>query len=361
MLRNTLLFFKTERKYFWLLLGVLLFYTFVFFGPRLREHAPKHLKQVEKFKEAEKKWNEGIDHEGAFSAFAKRQPLLAGLFGLLTVFFIFAMLAGLIIDFLFLWKPAFRAKWMSSLSPPEFPSWRFSILFKVVILFFVGGIVLGLLTGILEAIFPGWASANFYMILHTLILNILCLLLMIKFVKQAGGKWQDLGFNFRKTDFFREAGIGVVSYLGVLPLFGVVLAVLLVVAQLAHYEPPPHPLVDVFLTEEKGVPFLVVLSILLGTVIGPIFEEIFFRGFCYPILRNKWGKVWGMVLSAAFFAGIHHSGFVFWPIFILGIALAYVYEKRRSLIASMALHITHNTIFISYFFLVKQIVGGKIS
>ncbi|HOW88594.1 MAG TPA: CPBP family intramembrane metalloprotease, partial [Candidatus Omnitrophota bacterium] len=66
---------------------------------------------------------------------------------------------------------------------------------------------------------------------------------------------------------------------------------------------------------------------------------------------------WGMTLSAAFFAGIHHSGFVFWPVFILGIALAYLYDKRNSLIAPIVLHITHNTLFIAYFFLIKQIIS----
>ena len=64
-------------------------------------------------------------------------------------------------------------------------------------------------------------------------------------------------------------------------------------------------------------------------------------------------------LSAAFFASIHHSGFVFWPIFVLGIALAYLYEKRRSLIASITLHVVHNTLFIAYFFLVKQMLGEQ--
>ena len=67
-----------------------------------------------------------------------------------------------------------------------------------------------------------------------------------------------------------------------------------------------------------------------------------------------------MVLSSVFFAVIHYNQFAFLPIFILGLSLAYLYEKRGSLLAPIALHIIHNTIFIGYFFLAKQIVlpGG---
>ena len=153
--------------------------------------------------------------------------------------------------------------------------------------------------------------------------------------------------------------IGWTGYLGVLPIFALVLAVLLFLANLVRYEPPPHPLVNVFIEEEKRLPFLVAFSAFLGAVIGPVFEEVFFRGFCYPILKGKVGKVWAMVISAAFFASIHHTGFVFWPIFVLGLALAYLYESRRSLLAPITLHVTHNTLFISYFFLVKQMISSS--
>jgi len=216
---------------------------------------------------------------------------------------------------------------------------------------------LGFLMGAIQAVFFQGDSDNVYLILHTLALYFVGVYFMMRFVKKSGGHWSDLGLRVPGTGFFREVGAGFLGYLGVLPLFVAVLLVLLVIANFFHYEPPAHPLVNIFLEEEKRAPFLMAFSLLLGAVMGPVFEEIFFRGFCYPVLRNRWGKSWGMVLSAAFFAGIHHSGFVFWPVFVLGITLAYLYEERRSLVASITLHITHNSILLGYFFLVKQIIS----
>jgi len=88
-------------------------------------------------------------------------------------------------------------------------------------------------------------------------------------------------------------------------------------------------------------------------VVGPIVEEIFFRGFLYPALRRYWGFVGAMIASSILFAGVHANIFSFFPIFFLGVVLTYLYEKRQSLIPCMALHVFHNTVFIVYFFLIR--------
>ncbi len=295
MLTEVSLFFKKEPRYFWILLAVGIIYGAIFLSPHFKRPATG--------------------------------------------------------------KPVLFEKFRSDLSPPPTQAWSFSMLFKVVILFMLAGIVVSFLLGLISAILPEGGSENSLMLLHMLILNGLCLYWMIHFVRRSGGRWQDLGLRVPDTGLLREVAVGFVGYLRILPLFALVIATLLTLANFLNYEPPAHPLVNIFIEEEKRAPFLMILSVLLGAVISPIFEEIFFRGFCYPILRNHWGKIWGMILSSAFFAGIHHSGFVFWPIFILGMALAFLYEKRRSLIASITLHITHNSLLIGYFFLAKQIIG----
>ena len=101
---------------------------------------------------------------------------------------------------------------------------------------------------------------------------------------------------------------------------------------------------------------MVLYSIFLATFLGPVFEEIFFRGFCYPILKKQFGIKTAMVLTAVFFALIHENTFSFWPIFLLGLALVYLFEKRGSLLAPMALHIVHNSLFIAYFFFAKNLI-----
>ncbi|HOW59956.1 MAG TPA: CPBP family intramembrane metalloprotease [Candidatus Omnitrophota bacterium] len=361
MIKDICHFFKTEKKYFWLLLAIFSFYAFFLFGSQSRNHHAKLLpsKEIVKFNQTEQKWDAEMSREQGFAEFARRQPRLAFLFEIMVLFFAGGFLVGCVIDVLFLASASFRGRWESRSPPGDSPK-TFSILLKVVILFVFWGIALSFLMGIIETVFPKGVSENFFMILHTLIMNLVCFYFMIRFVKHSGGKWQDLGLSIPDSGLFREVWMGIVGYFSVLPVFLISLVILFVIANMLHYEPPAHPIVNVFLEEEKRSPLLMVASILLGTLIGPIFEEIFFRGLCYPILKNRWGKFWGMVLSAAFFAGIHYSGFVFWPIFILGIALAYLYEKRRSLIAPMTFHVVNNTIFIFYFFLIKQVIGVKL-
>ena len=360
MLSSIYLFFRKEPHYFQGLCAILVFYGFYFFvAGSFHKSAPRSSKEITAFQTAEKKWNKDMEREEAFRDFTEKKPVLASLFQIMTAFFFFAFTAGIILDGFFLYKRSFRRDLTGSLSPPVNQAWPFSVLFKVIILYMLWGIVLSVLMGLFQPLFPKVFTDNFYMIFHTLALHIITLGYMVKFVTQQGNCWRDQGIRIPAVrEVFREIGVGLTGYFGVLPLFAVTVSIILAVSSLIHYEPPPHPLMTVFL-EERRAPFLLGMSLLLGTVIGPIFEEIFFRGFCYPVLRNRWGKFWAMALSATFFAGIHGSGFVFWPIFVLGVALAYLYEKRRSLIASVTLHIVHNTLFITYFFLVRQIVGDR--
>ncbi|HOE68081.1 MAG: CAAX amino terminal protease self- immunity [Candidatus Omnitrophica bacterium ADurb.Bin314] len=363
MIKDILKFFKRERLYLLLVLLLGAFYAFMTLGPKPQTEHPRaqsSLSGLEQFRAAERKFSDETLSEPAFGNFARKEPLLAAGFGAYTALLGLALTVGFVINFLAVFRPSFREKILPRLPPPsETRVWPFSILFKTVVLFVVWSILISFLMGVVSAIFPVEGADNAYMVLHTFILNVLCVMFMVRFLKQQGSSWRDLGFNVPQGKPFREMMIGWTGYLGVLPIFALVLAVLLFLANLVRYEPPPHPLVNVFIEEEKRLPFLVAFSAFLGAVIGPVFEEVFFRGFCYPILKGKVGKVWAMVISAAFFASIHHTGFVFWPIFVLGLALAYLYESRRSLLAPITLHVTHNTLFISYFFLVKQMISSS--
>lgn len=360
MLKEVIHFFRREPKYFWIFCAILAFYGLYSLTSGGSHHRQaKTSKGIKTFQTAERQWNKEMEKDEGFRNFVRQKPLLAVLFQGLTAFFFLAFMVGLFVDFVFLARGSSRARFSSSLSPPLTGGWNLTMLSKIILLFIFWGIVLSLLIGVFQVLFPKGASDNFYMILHTLMLHMITFYCILRLITGQGGRWQELGLQIPpfKT-VLNEIKVGFLGYCGVLPFFILVVGVLLTVAGLVRYEPPPHPLMTVFL-EEKHAKLLLGASIALGTVIGPVFEEIFFRGFCYPILRNRWGRFWATVLSAAFFAGIHHSGFVFWPIFVLGIGLAYLYEKRKSLIAPMTLHVLHNTVFITYFFLVKQILGDQ--
>lgn len=360
MLNRIFLFLKRERLYLLLIVLVSVFYAAITMGTGRKIRAPQVVtsQAMEEFKAAERQFNEQSSSERAFEEFRGREPLLARSFEFFTLFFLLAIVAGLGIDFILLARPSVRKKFLNRPDPPPVRVWPFSILFRTMVLFIVWGIVLSVVIGLLESFLFKTGSENLLMILHTVVLDLLCILFVVQFLKKQGSSWRELGFNIPQGRTLKEMAIGVTGYVGTLPLFVLVLAALIYFSSLFSYEPPPHPLVNVFVEEENRLPLLVIFSVLIGAVIGPVFEEIFFRGFCYPILKGKIGKVGAMVVSAAFFASIHHTGFVFWPIFILGMALAYLYETRRSLLAPITLHVVHNSLFIGYFFLAKQVINS---
>jgi membrane protease YdiL (CAAX protease family) len=81
---------------------------------------------------------------------------------------------------------------------------------------------------------------------------------------------------------------------------------------------------------------------------APFGEELLFRGFLYRGLRRRLGVWPAVAASAGLFAMGHVQGWSFFylvpPLFAVGAGLALVYERRQSLLASMAAHGTFNLI-----------------
>ncbi len=339
----TLLFFATlfSLGYFWLL-------------PHPKVRPVNSSPALEEFRRAEKNLEAKLEKAGSWQHFLKERPSLNFFFEVLSFFVAGAFCLGLLLDFFLFFRPEWRRR-LGSAVAQKIP-WRLSMLFKVALLFVASSILLSLVLAFARPLGPRGLSSNFYLLLHTTLADFLCLGFILYVVRQEGGHWRDLGLRIPEGNFGREVLVGWAGYLAILPFFIGVLLFLILLARLLSYEPPAHPLVNVFLEEEERSPVLIVYSIFLAGVLGPFLEEIFFRGFCYPIFKRKFGRAWGMLLSAAFFALIHENTFAFWPIFILGLGLTYLYEKRRSLIAPAVLHITHNAIFIAYFFIAKKIL-----
>lgn len=94
----------------------------------------------------------------------------------------------------------------------------------------------------------------------------------------------------------------------------------------------------------RGDPTVILLAFLL---VAPVAEEIFFRGVVFNAWEREHGPWVAVVGSAALFAVIHTSLFALVPIFALGVALALVYRRTRSLVATMAMHAGFNAISVT--------------
>lgn len=97
------------------------------------------------------------------------------------------------------------------------------------------------------------------------------------------------------------------------------------------------------------------LKYLMIVIVGPVTEEIFFRGYMYPCFRRKTGIIWAMLFSTLCFM-VYHKTDTFWlSAFINGIILCFVYEKSRSLFAPILGHI-----FINAFVCIKKYYFGAL-
>jgi membrane protease YdiL (CAAX protease family) len=106
---------------------------------------------------------------------------------------------------------------------------------------------------------------------------------------------------------------------------------------------PPEEELPKELGADEGIGFAIATGILL-IVIAPVAEEIFFRGFLYQAFRNSFGVWPGAVLSGLVFGVIHFEFFKLVQLAILGVILALLFERTRSLWPPIMLHAINNTL-----------------
>jgi len=86
---------------------------------------------------------------------------------------------------------------------------------------------------------------------------------------------------------------------------------------------------------------------LFGVTFAPLLEELFFRGFLYPVLARRLGVGLSVLLTAMGFSLIHapqlaHAWGPVLVIFIVGFVLTIVRALSKSVAASLIMHIAYN-------------------
>lgn len=153
--------------------------------------------------------------------------------------------------------------------------------------------------------------------------------------------WADLGLRG-----FRPAAVGIGCGLMVASLlFNLVYATIL-----ALFDLQIQPDIDAMFNNTRYPPLL----FLAGAVVAPLIEEMFFRGFVFPGLRNKWGWQAAAVVSAALFATAHIIPTSIPPIFILGLIFAFLYHISGSIWPSVFMHMLTNSVALSAAYAISQ-------
>lgn len=140
------------------------------------------------------------------------------------------------------------------------------------------------------------------------------------------------------------AGWGALFGFAIIPPVGVLVFASNVFCRLTGIHPSEQPIIDLFL-QTQSLPLLATLTI-FAVVVAPVFEEIVFRGFAYPALKQRFGLVPALFLVSAAFAinHLHLPSLV--PLFVLALGLALAYELTGSLLASITMHALFNAVML---------------
>lgn len=146
----------------------------------------------------------------------------------------------------------------------------------------------------------------------------------------------------------REIGAGVVFGLGLYPVMVVLVGgVLVVLLELVSGEPVRVP-------EQVGDDLSTVglaLTLAYAVAIAPVAEELFFRGVLFRALRDRYGFWVGALGSGVGFGLIHFipgpavdAVLLMLVMTATGFAFCLLYERRGTIVAPLAAHITFNVI-----------------
>lgn len=142
--------------------------------------------------------------------------------------------------------------------------------------------------------------------------------------------WPALRWNWPGRSWFAYIGVGV--------------ALAIFVPVISSHLPIPKslPIDQMFRNATDAYAMMI-----FGVLVAPLMEELFFRGFLYPVLVRRLGVVAAVITTAAAFALIHSSQLgrswsALLIIFIVGLALTITRALRKSVAASMLVHMAYN-------------------
>jgi len=288
-------------------------------------------------------------------AFLEENRTLGIAISLFSVLVLSIMLAGTGLLIFYIYKRAKGRELIKPVFKHSSIKWGILDIARVLIVMFFFGYLLVVAEGTLKA-FLGISLPvkNIRALFHTTFSDILIVAVVIYFVtRKYRQRLTSIGISLK--DAWRNVLTGALAYIAVLPLLAAVLFVVVWIIELIGFKPPVQPVVGLFL-EQKNLKLLIYMTIFVS-LLGPIAEEVFFRGFVYKAMRGKLGVKVSLLLVGLAFALLHADLVAFLPIFVLGLLLGFLYEKTGSLIPSFTVHILHNSMTVSMIFIIKYFLA----
>ncbi len=168
---------------------------------------------------------------------------------------------------------------------------------------------------------------------------------------------KNLMFFIRKDKVLSDIFYGAKSYLKffVIMTTGIIMIILIMTMWDMVFSSGVRGKLDVFFNAAQLEKRVVVshahgvFGAIILLILAPFFEELYFRGCLYRALRARYAKGTAIVVSSFIFSLLHGYFFIFIYVFFIGIILACIYDKRRSLVAPLTFHMINNLAVILFF------------
>jgi membrane protease YdiL (CAAX protease family) len=171
------------------------------------------------------------------------------------------------------------------------------------------------------------------------------------FVRSRGMSFADLGYTIADR---RWALMGVGAGFGALPLAFIVAALL----RPALGSDAGQSLQHYFGSGSDFTIFHALTILLYGGFLVPLTEELLFRGLVFRWLRQRLDFWPAAFVSAAVFGVAHGSADKAVIAGLLGLPLAWLFEKSRSLVPAILLHQSYNSLALMLTFAAVWLPGG---
>ncbi|MDP8956155.1 MAG: CPBP family intramembrane metalloprotease, partial [Actinomycetota bacterium] len=144
----------------------------------------------------------------------------------------------------------------------------------------------------------------------------------------------------RSTQPGRDVLLGIGVGIGLVFAGGATLYLVREVVSVVTGQTPEQPEQVVACVRGAALAFMAPVVV----VVAPIGEEIFFRGFLHKGLRRRFPMWAAAVLSSLLFGLVHYYPLLIPALFVVGLGLALLYERRQSLLAPVVAHAAFNII-----------------
>jgi len=187
-----------------------------------------------------------------------------------------------------------------------------------------------------------------YIVFVTMSLQGSILLATALFLRSQRIHWRE-AFGFSIPGAGHAILLGVLAAIIFFPVGDLLQAASIELVTKLQIKAPPQQAVET-LQDASSIASRIYL-IVFYVSIGPVAEEILFRGILYPLIKQAGYRRIALWSTSIVFAAIHFNLPIFLPLVVLGMVAVWLYEKTNNLLAPITLHSTFNAmgLIIMYF------------